>query len=123
MIQRGTLLTVADNSGALKVRCIQILGGSFKKTATIGDLILVAVQSIRLLRKIKKGQICLGIIVRCKQNIIDKDGSATSFGSNSIVLLNSSKKIMGNRLFGPVSKQLRQRKMMRFLLMTGHDIL
>lgn len=123
MIQRGTLLNVADNSGAFQVKCIQVLGGSFKKTATIGDLILVAVQSIRLVRKIKKGQICLAIIVRGKQNIIYKDGSVTNFKNNAVVLLNSSKKIMGNRLFGPISKTLRKKKMMRLLLMTGYEAL
>jgi large subunit ribosomal protein L14 len=123
MIQRGSILTVADNSGAFTVKCIQILGGSFKKNASIGDLILVAVQSLRLVRKIKKGQICLAIIVRTKQSIKDKDGSMTSFNNNSVVLLNTSKKIIGNRLFGPFSKQLRKRKMLRLLIMTGYNIL
>lgn len=123
MVQRGTNLLVADNSGAFKVKCIQIMGGSFKKTAQVGDLILVAVQSIRLVRKIKKGQVCLGIIVRTAQPKTYKDGSQTAFGTNAIVLLNSSKKIIGNRLFGPVSRQLRKRKMMRLLLMSGYEAL
>jgi large subunit ribosomal protein L14 len=121
MIQRGTYLTVADNTGALKVKCIQAMGGFFKKTAFIGDLILVSVKSIRLVRKIKKGQIYLGIIVRTKQNISYKDGSNTKFGTNAIVLLNSSKKILGNRLFGPVSRSLRKRKMLRLILMSGYE--
>jgi large subunit ribosomal protein L14 len=122
MIQRGTWLTVADNSGALNVKCIHVMGGFFKKTAFIGDLILISVKSIRLIRKIKKGQMYLGIIVRTKKNISFKDGSNTSFGTNAIVLLNSSKKILGNRLFGPMSRSLRKRKMMRLILMSGYEI-
>jgi large subunit ribosomal protein L14 len=122
MIQRGTVLTVADNSGALKVKCIQVMGGFFKKTAFIGELILISVKSLRLIRKIKKGQIYLAIIIRTKKNISFKDGSITSFGSNAVVLLNSSKKILGNRLFGPMSRSLRERKMMRLILMSGYEI-
>jgi len=120
MIQTQTILNTADNSGARLVQCIRILGGSSRKNATIGDIIVVSIKSIRLLRKVKPGQVQLGVIVRTKSKTRFNDGSSSYFNENAIVLLGNKKKMLATRLFGPISKKLRRKKFLRLLLISGN---
>jgi len=117
MIHVSSLLRVADNSGVRTVKCIKILGGSFVKTASIGGLIVVSIQSLKPkysnLTKLKKGDICYGVIARTKKKIICKDGSVFKFNSNVLFLLDKTKKAIGTRLTGVVVESLRRRKIMK----------
>lgn len=110
MIYTGTLLHVSDNSGVKLVKCLKILGRKPKSCGKIGDLIVISIKRIKINSKIKKKEIYRGIIVRLKKKIKRIDGSYISFGKNSIVLLNNKGYPIGNRIFGPVSKELRLKK-------------
>ena len=115
MIQQETNLLVADNSGAKRVQCIKVLGGSKRKTATIGDIIIVSVKQADPGRTVKKGEVVRAVIVRTAKEIRRPDGSAIRFDRNAAVLLNKQDEPIGTRIFGPVTRELRGRKFMKII--------
>lgn len=123
MIQPQTRLKAVDNSGARYVQCIKILKGFNGSIGEPGDIILVSVRDLRLARKVKKGEIHLGVVVRTSKENHYKDGSFTKFKTNSIILLNKKRRILGTRIFSPISKKLRQKKFVRLLLMAKNNII
>jgi len=108
MIQMQTILNVADNSGAKKVQCIKVLGGSHRRYAYIGDVIRVSIKEIIPNGKVKKGDVYFALIVRTKKGVRRPDGSIIRFDSNAVVLLNTQKQPIGTRVFGPVTRELRK---------------
>ena len=108
MIQMQTILDVADNSGAKSVMCIKVLGGSKRRFANIGDLIKVSIKVAAPNGKIKKGEVYLAVVVRTRKGVRRTDGSAIRFDTNSVVLLNTQKQIIGTRISGPVTRELRK---------------
>ena len=109
MIQMQTKLEVADNSGAKLVKCVKVLGGSKRMTASIGDVIVVAVQQVLPGGKVKKGDEIKAVIVRSKYPIRREDGSYIRFDKNSVVILGNSNDPIGTRIFGPVARELRNK--------------
>ena len=107
MIQTETVLNVADNSGARKVLCIKVLGGSKRRYAQIGDVIKVTVKDAIPRGKVKKGEICNALIVRTRKGVRRSDGSLIRFDSNAAVLLDNKREPLGTRVFGPVTRELR----------------
>lgn len=110
MIQMQTKLKVADNSGARVVQCIKVLGGSKRRSATVGDVIVVSVKDALPNSKVKKGEVAKAVIVRTVHRIRRPDGSHIRFDENSAVLINAAKEPIGTRIFGPVARELRQMK-------------
>jgi large subunit ribosomal protein L14 len=115
MIQTETLLDVADNSGAKIVQCIKVLGGSRRRYASLGDIVVVAVQEAMPNSKLKKGDISKAVIVRTVQENRRADGSYIKFDDNSAVLLNAQLEPVGTRIFGPVARELRGKKFMKII--------
>ncbi|MBV9834148.1 MAG: 50S ribosomal protein L14 [Alphaproteobacteria bacterium] len=115
MIQMQTNLDVADNSGAKRVQCIKVLGGSKRKFATIGDVIVVAVKDAIPRGKVKKGEVARAVIVRTAAAIRRPDGSAIRFDRNAAVLVSKQDEPIGTRIFGPVTRELRARKFMKII--------
>ncbi len=115
MIQQETNLVVADNSGAKKVRCIKVLGGSRKRYATVGDLVVVTVKAAIPGGGVKKGDVSKAVIVRTKKEVRRKDGSYIRFDENAAVLLNNQNEPRGTRIFGPVARELRDKKFMKII--------
>ena len=115
MIQMKSLLDVADNSGAKKVVCIKVLGGSRRRYATVGDVIVVAVKEAIPNSKIAKGTVHKAVIVRTAKEVSREDGSYIRFDDNSAVLINAQKEPIGTRIFGPVARELRARKFMKII--------
>ncbi|VFQ43447.1 50S ribosomal protein L14 [Desulfoluna butyratoxydans] len=115
MIQTETRLTVADNSGAKELYCIKILGGSKKRYAGVGDIIVVSVKEAIPNAKVKKGDVMKAVIVRTKKAIKRADGSYIRFDENSAVLVNQSQEPIGTRIFGPVARELRAKRFMRII--------
>ncbi|MFO7750651.1 MAG: 50S ribosomal protein L14 [Desulfobacteraceae bacterium] len=115
MIQAETRLTVADNSGAREVYCIKILGGSKRRYAGIGDIIVVAVKEAIPNAKVKKGDVVKAVIVRTSKEITRPDGSMIRFDDNSAVILNPSSEPVGTRIFGPVARELRAKRFMKII--------
>lgn len=116
MIQTQTKLDIADNSGAKKVQCIKVLGGSRRRYANIGDLIKITVKEAIPKGKVKKGQVMKAVVVRTKKGIRRKDGSIIRFDSNAVVLLNNTtEQPIGTRIFGPVTRELRTEKFMKIV--------
>lgn len=115
MIQNRSILNVADNSGAKKVMCIRVLGSSNKKTAGIGDLITVVVKSASPNMTVKKSEIVLGVIVRCRKPYRREDGSYLRFDDNAVVLIAKDGNPKGTRVFGPVARELRDRNFMKII--------
>jgi large subunit ribosomal protein L14 len=111
MIQQETRLVVADNSGAKEVLCIRVLGGTRKRYATVGDIIVVAIKSVIPSSDVKKGAVSKAIIVRTKKEIRRQDGSYIRFDDNACVLLNPAGELRGSRIFGPVARELRATNM------------
>lgn len=111
MIQSESRLKVADNSGAKEVLCIRVLGGTGKRYATVGDVIVVAVKSALPSGEVKKGAVSKAVIVRTKKEIRRTDGSYIRFDDNACVLLNNAGEIRGSRIFGPVARELRATNM------------
>ena len=111
MIQQESRLIVADNSGAKTALCIRVLGGTSKRYATLGDIIVVAVKSVIPSSDIKKGIVSKAVIVRTKKEVRRADGSYIRFDDNACVLLNTSGEIRGSRIFGPVARELRATNM------------
>ncbi len=115
MIQPKSLLQIADNSGAKKVMCIKVLGGSKRRYASIGDVVVVAVREAMPNSKITKGAIFKAVIVRTSKEVQREDGSTIRFDDNSAVLLNNQKEPVGTRIFGPVARELRGKKFMKIV--------
>jgi large subunit ribosomal protein L14 len=115
MIQMQTVLDVADNSGAQKIQCIKVLGGSKRKYATIGDIIVAAVKEASPNGKVKKGDVCKAVIVRTAKEIRRRDGTYIRFSTNSAVIINAQNEPLGTRIFGPVARELRARKFMKIV--------
>jgi large subunit ribosomal protein L14 len=115
MIQMETVLEVADNSGAKKVRCVKVLGGSKRKYAGIGDIIVVSVKQAAPNGKVKKGDVTRAVIVRTTKEIRRKDGSYIRFDNNSAVLINKDNEPVGSRIFGPVARELRAKNFMKIV--------
>ncbi|MDD4514929.1 50S ribosomal protein L14 [Massilibacteroides sp.] len=111
MIQQESRLVVADNSGAKEALCIRVLGGTRKRYATVGDVIVVAIKSVIPSSDVKKGAVSKAIIVRTKKEIRRQDGSYIRFDDNACVLLNAGGDIRGSRIFGPVARELRTTNM------------
>ena len=115
MIQVQTVLDVADNSGAKVVQCIKVLGGSRRRYAQLGDVIVVSVKEALPDSKVKKGETARAVVVRTKREWRRPDGSYIKFDSNSAVMLGASSEPMGTRIFGPVARELRTKKFMKIV--------
>ncbi len=115
MIQMQTKLEVADNSGAKKVQCIKVLGGSHRRYAGIGDIIKVSVKEAIPRGKVKKGEVYDAVVVRTCHGVRRPDGSLIRFDSNAAVLLNNQKQPLGTRIFGPVTRELRSEQFMKII--------
>jgi large subunit ribosomal protein L14 len=115
MIQSETRLTVADNSGAKELYCIKVLGGSKRRYATVGDIIVVSVKEAIPNSKVSKGDIVQAVIVRTKKEIARPDGSSIRFDDNSAVVLNKNNEPVGTRIFGPVARELRAKRFMKIV--------
>ncbi len=115
MIQQMTELDVADNSGAKLLRCIKVLGGSRRRYASIGDIIVVSVKEAIPRSKVKKGDVKKAVVVRTKKEIKRSDGSTIKFDENSAVLINDQGEPIGTRIFGPVARELRAKKYVKII--------
>ncbi len=115
MIQQETKLLAADNSGAKKLYCIKVLGGTRKRYATKGDIIVVSVKEAIPNSKVKKGDVMRAVVVRTKKEIRRPDGSYIKFDDNSAVLINAAREPIGTRIFGPVARELRAKKFMKII--------
>ena len=115
MIQMQTNLQVADNSGARRVQCIKVLGGSKRRTASVGDVIVVTVKEAIPRGKVKKGSVHKAVIVRTKQGIFRNDGSKVKFDNNAAVLTDEKGEPLGTRIFGPVTRELRSKGQMKII--------
>lgn len=115
MIQMQTVLNVADNSGAKKVFCVKVLGGSKRKYATVGDIIVVSVKEALPNTKVKKGDVMKAVVVRTVKEVRRQDGSYLKFDDNSAVLINNQMEPIGTRIFGPVARELRAKQFMRIV--------
>ena len=117
MIQMQSRLNVADNSGARQVQCIKVLGGSRRRTAGIGDIIVVSVKNALPNSKVKKGEKARAVIVRTVHKIQREDGTSIRFDENSAVLINNNKEPIGTRIFGPVARELRAKSFVKIISM------
>jgi len=115
MIQLRTVLDVADNSGAKKIQCIKVLGGSGRRYARIGDIIVAAVKEADPRSAVKKGEVRKAVVVRTRKEIRRPNGTYIKFDTNSAVLINDSREPLGTRIFGPVARELRAKRFMRIL--------
>jgi large subunit ribosomal protein L14 len=115
MIQMRSMLDVADNSGARRVQCIKVLGGSRRRYATVGDVIVVAIKEAIPNAKVKKGDMARAVIVRTAKEISREDGSYIRFDGNSAVLLDNQHEPIGTRIFGPVARELRARRFLKII--------
>ena len=115
MIQQQTTLDVADNSGAKKLMCIKVLGGTKRKYASIGDVIVVSIKEAIPNSKVKKGEVAKAVIVRTKKEVSRQDGSYIRFDTNSAVLVDKDNEPVGTRIFGPVARELRAKRFMKII--------
>ena len=115
MIQLRTVLDVADNSGAKQVQCIKVLGGSRRRYARIGDIIVVAIKEAEPQSSIHKGEVKKAVVVRTRKEIRRDNGTYIKFDTNSAVLINDAKEPLGTRIFGPVARELRARRFMKII--------
>jgi large subunit ribosomal protein L14 len=115
MVQTTTTLDVADNSGAKKLMCIRVLGGTKRKYASIGDIIIVSVKEAIPNAKVKKGEVARAVIVRTKKEVSRQDGSYIRFDANSAVLVDKDNEPVGTRIFGPVARELRAKRFMKII--------
>lgn len=115
MIQMQTMLTVADNSGARRVMCIKVLGGSKRRYAGIGDVIKVTVKEAIPRARVKKGEVLNAVVVRTAKGVRRSDGSVIRFDNNAVVLLNAQLQPIGTRIFGPVTRELRGENFMKII--------
>jgi len=122
MIQMQTMLDVADNSGAKLVRCIKVLGGTKKRTATLGDIIVVSVQKAIPGSTIKPGTVCKGVIVRTRKSVRRADGSYVRFDKNAVVIVDNEGTPRATRIFGAVARELRERRFMKIVSMANEVV-
>ena len=115
MVQTTTTLDVADNSGAKKIMCIRVLGGTKRKYASLGDVIIVSIKEAIPNAKVKKGEVAKAVIVRTKKEVSRQDGSYIRFDTNSAVLVDKDNEPVGTRIFGPVARELRAKQFMKIL--------
>ena len=115
MIQTESMLDVADNSGAKRVQCIKVLGGSHRRYARVGDVIKVSIKDAIPRGKVKKGEVYNAVVVRTRKGIRRSDGSAIRFDQNAAVLLNAKLEPIGTRIFGPVTRELRSERFMKIV--------
>ncbi|MDR3557015.1 MAG: 50S ribosomal protein L14 [Syntrophobacteraceae bacterium] len=115
MIQAETQLNAADNSGAKRLYCIKVLGGTRRRYASVGDIIVVSVQEAIPNAKVKKGDVLKAVVVRTKKEVRRPDGSYIKFDENSAVLINASREPIGTRIFGPVARELRAKQFMKII--------
>jgi len=115
MIQMRTILEVADNSGAKRVQCIKVLGGSRRRYAEVGDVIVVSIKEALPGTKVKKGEVAQAVVVRTRHQMSRADGSYIRFDENSAVLINKEREPIGTRIFGPVARELRGKKFMKII--------
>jgi len=115
MIQMTSVLDVADNSGAKKVFCIKVLGGTRRRFAGIGDIIIVSIREAVPGAKVKKGEVARAVIVRTRKELSRPDGSSIRFDGNSAVLINKENEPIGTRIFGPVARELRAKRFMKII--------
>jgi large subunit ribosomal protein L14 len=115
MIQMRTILEVADNSGAKRVQCIKVLGGSRRRYAELGDVIVVSIKEALPGTKVKKGEVAQAVVVRVRDQTSRADGSYIRFDENSAVLVNKEREPIGTRIFGPVARELRAKKFMKII--------
>jgi large subunit ribosomal protein L14 len=115
MIQQETVLQVADNSGARSVACIRVLGGSRRRYASIGDVIVVSVKDAIANGRVKKGEVRKAVVVRTKKQVLRSDGSYIRFDDNAAVLIDNAREPVGTRIFGPVARELRAQKFMKII--------
>ena len=115
MIQMQSNLEVADNSGAKRVQCIKVLGGSHRKVASIGDVIVVSIKEAIPKGRVKKGDVRRAVIVRTAKDIQREDGTAIRFDTNAAVLINNNNELIGTRIFGPVTRELRAKNFMKII--------
>jgi large subunit ribosomal protein L14 len=115
MIQVETSLSIADNSGARRIQCIKVIGGSRRRYASVGDVIVCSVKEAIPNGKVKKGEVVKAVIVRTRKAIKREDGSAVRFDNNSAVLINAQKEPIGTRIFGPIVRELRAKRFMKII--------
>ncbi len=115
MVQTTTTLDVADNSGAKKIMCIRVLGGTKRKYASLGDVIIVSIKEAIANSKVKKGEVARAVIVRTKKEVSRQDGSYIRFDSNSAVLVDKDNEPIGTHIFGPVARELRAKRFMKII--------
>jgi large subunit ribosomal protein L14 len=115
MIQLRTILDVADNSGAKKIQCIKVLGGSGKKYAAVGDIVVVSVKEVIPGSNVKKGSVMRAVVVRTKKELRRRDGTYIKFDKNSAVLINNQNEPIGTRVFGPIARELREKEFMKII--------
>jgi large subunit ribosomal protein L14 len=115
MVQTTSTLDVADNSGAKKVMCIRVLGGTRRKYASLGDIIVVSIKEAIPNAKVKKGEVAKAVIVRTKKEVSRQDGSYIRFDTNSAVLVDKDNEPVGTRIFGPVARELRAKRFMKII--------
>lgn len=115
MIQQQTMLNVADNTGAKEIMCIRVLGGSFRRYANIGDIIVASVKAASPGGVVKKGDVVKAVVVRTKKGVRRPDGSYIRFDENAAVIINEQKNPRGTRIFGPVARELRERDFMKIV--------
>ena len=115
MIQAETNLSIADNSGARRVQCIKVLGGSKRKYASVGDVIVVTIKEAIPRGRVKKGEIMKAVVVRTAKEIRRPDGSAIRFDRNAAVLIDNQGELVGTRIFGPVTRELRAKRYMKII--------
>ena len=115
MIQQQTRLRVADNTGAKQAMCIRVLGGSSRRYARVGDVVVVTIKDAMPRGSVKKGEVVKGVVVRTRKEIPREDGSYIRFDENAIVLIDEQRQPMGTRIFGPVARELREKRFMRIV--------
>ena len=115
MIQQQTMLSVGDNSGAKEIMCIRVMGGSYRKYANIGDIIVAAVKSASPGGAVKKGDVVKAVVVRSKKGVRRSDGSYIRFDENAAVIIKDDKSPRGTRIFGPVARELREKDFMKII--------
>jgi large subunit ribosomal protein L14 len=115
MIQTQTVLNVADNTGGRKIMCIRVLGGSKRRTASVGDIVVASIKEATPRGVVKKGEVVQAVIVRTKKGFRRKDGTFIRFDDNAAVIINEQKAPRGTRIFGPVARELREKNFMRII--------
>ncbi len=122
MIQEYTILNVADNTGARKAMCFRVLGGTRRRYASIGDIVVCSVKDATPNGQIKKGQVVKAVVVRTKKPVRRRDGSYIKFDDNAIVIINEQKEPSGTRIFGPVARELREKQYMKIISLASEVV-